>query len=86
MKKKTLYHKIQFYKYKDGEFGAGLVKHSNHPINKVYLQIKDYIYELRTDEAYAILGGLGNALWSANILTLKQKNRLKWITEKELRK
>ena len=85
-RKKSLYSKVQFFDYKDGTFGVGLVKYSKHPVNKVYLQINDYVFELRSDEAHAILASLSHALWCDELTTLKQKNKLKWISRKKLMK
>ena len=85
-KMKTLYAPCTGYTYKDGQFSAGLVKHSKHPVNKVYLRIMDNIFELRSDEAYAIISTLGSALWTDYQLPRQEKVKLKWKTEEQLLK
>lgn len=75
---KALYNTISCYNYKDGVFGGGLVKNSTHKANTVYLQIRDCVFDLRADEANAIIASLANSLWTDYQLTDTVKKKLKW--------
>ena len=83
-KRKTLYSLLDSYKYTDGIFGAGLVKHSKHPINKVFLKINAHVFELRHDEAYAIITSLSKVLWCDYQYRKQDKVKLKWKSIEQL--
>lgn len=84
--KKTFYSPLSNFEYKDGIFGAGLVKNSKHPINKVYLQINKNIFELRDDEIHAVISTLTMSLWCHYQYTKQDKIKLKWQTKEDLEK
>jgi len=84
--KKELYAVCQGYEYKDGCFRAGLVKNSKHKSDKIYIQINDYVFHLRSDEAYALIAALGSALWSEYQLRKQDKVKLKWKTIRQIRR
>ena len=64
--------KADFVEYKNAKFEAGLCSNSPHKTNEIYLIIDDYEVDLRTDEAQAIIKVLSSALWSNEIVKLKQ--------------
>ena len=84
--KETLYSLLDKVSYKDGIFGAGIVKNSIHPINKIFLQINKDVWELRDDEVYAIITSLSRVLWCNYQFTKQNKVKLKWKTKKQLDK
>uniref|UniRef100_A0A6M3XQL8 Uncharacterized protein n=1 Tax=viral metagenome TaxID=1070528 RepID=A0A6M3XQL8_9ZZZZ len=81
---KTLYLPCTGFAYKDGIFSAGLVKNSIHRSDKIYLRINDNIFELRSDEAYAIISALGSALWTDYQSPKQDKVKLKWKTLEQI--
>lgn len=67
MTKEPTFAPVETISYKDGIFQGGLVKNSPHPVDKIYLRIKDYFFHLRSDEAYAIIVCLTKALWTEKL-------------------
>jgi hypothetical protein len=80
----TCYYLIDKFDYKDGVFGAGIVKNSIHPSDKVFLQINGNIFELRDDEIYAIISALSKSLWCNYQFRKQDKIKLKWQTKEQL--
>ena len=76
---KALYNTVDSYEYKNGVFAGGLVEKSTHKANTVYLQIKGCVFDLREDEANAIISVLSQSLWSDYHLTKTAKKKLKWV-------
>lgn len=70
------------FEYKDGVFGAGLVKGSLHSENEYFLKMKDWCMELRVDEVYTIMQILSTALWCKSMY--KRNPKLKPKKWKEL--
>ncbi len=81
--KETLYSPIEYKQYKNGIFESRFVKNSKHKINKIYLRINDNYFDLRTDEIYAIITILGEALWCDYHISEEEKKKLEWKTKNE---
>jgi hypothetical protein len=75
---KTKFCKIEELKYKNGTFEAGLVRHSPHKSNTVYLRQGELVTHLRNDEAVAIIRCLSMALWCHDIFIRNGMPKLKW--------
>ena len=83
-KKVTKYSVLQEVRYKDGTFAGGLVKNSIHKSDKIFLKIKDNVFELRDDEIDAIIWVLSLARWCDYQYLKQKKVKLKWIEKDKL--
>ena len=84
-KEKTKYCRLETIKYKDGNFSGGLVKNSKHKVNKIFLKIKDNIFELRNDEIDAIIWVLSCARWCDFQYLKNKKAKLHWVGIEKLK-
>lgn len=76
--RKTRFIKVEELRYKDNSFEAGLIKHSPHKCNTIYLKQGDLVTHLRDDEAFAIIRCLSMALWIGGIFKRNNYPRLNW--------
>ena len=84
MKNKSEYCWAQRFDYKNSSFVGGLVRKSPHPVNTVFLLVRNNIVlHFTDDEAAAVIASLSEALWVKSFERLNPK-KFKWLTHKQL--